>query len=379
MINQIKLINFENKNEPFFIFRPFLLSKSINFLKKNFNGKILYSVKANSAKYILNGIKENGIKTFDVSSIDEIKKTRDLIPEAEIFFMNPIKPRYSISEAYFKFGVKNFALDCLDELEKILVQTKNAKDLILHIRMKINNLSSKIDLSRKFGATNNQIIKLNKMINSLTLKSGICFHVGSQCMNPFSYKKTLRKLREFICNNGIKIDFINIGGGFPSVYQNMQPSNIKVYCNIINEEFFNLEKLKSFIFMAEFGRSIVTECLSLVVRINLRKKNMLYINDGIHGCLKEAGLRNFIFPVRLIRNGKIINKDIKPFSFYGPTCDSGDFMKGPFYLSNEAKEGDFIEIGQLGSYAESFKTSFNGFMHSKEVIVLNDKPMLTMY
>ena len=87
---------------------------------------------------------------------------------------------------------------------------------------------------------------------------------------------------------------------------------------------------------------------------------------------------NFIFPTKIINDSGIQSKKLKPFSFFGPTCDSLDYMKGPFLLPNNIKEGDYIELGQLGAYGLTFRTKFNGF-YSNEIFELNDKPIISLY
>jgi ornithine decarboxylase len=66
------------------------------------------------------------------------------------------------------------------------------------------------------------------------------------------------------------------------------------------------------------------------------------------------------------------------FSFYGPTCDSIDAMKGPYPLPESIRAGDYIEIGQLGAYGDTLRTNFNGFGGREEIIV-TDEPMLSMF
>ena len=53
-------------------------------------------------------------------------------------------------------------------------------------------------------------------------------------------------------------------------------------------------------------------------------------------------------------------------------------MKGPFLLPNNIKEGDYIELGQLGAYGLTFRTKFNGFF-SDEIYEIEDEPIMTMY
>ena len=110
----------------------------------------------------------------------------------------------------------------------------------------------------------------------------------------------------------------------------------------------------------------------------MRKKQNLYINDGTYGSLFDAGVPNFVLPTKMITNGRIHSKKLTAFSFFGPTCDSLDYMKGPFLLPNNIKEGDYIELGQLGAYGLTFRTKFNGF-YSNEIFELNDKPIMSLY
>ena len=80
----------------------------------------------------------------------------------------------------------------------------------------------------------------------------------------------------------------------------------------------------------------------------------------------------------MIPNGRITSKKLTAYSLYGPTCDSADFMKGPFVLPNNLKEGDYIEIGQLGAYSLTFRTKFNGF-YSDKIYEVEDNAIMSLY
>ena len=130
--------------------------------------------------------------------------------------------------------------------------------------------------------------------------------------------------------------------------------------------------------ICEPGRAIVAESGSTIVKVILRKKQKLFINDGTYGTLFDAGVPNIVYPSKLITNGRLISKKTTAFDFYGPTCDSMDYMKGPFLLPNNVKEGDYIELGQLGAYGLTFRTEFNGF-YSDHICEVEDAPIMTMY
>ena len=135
-----------------------------------------------------------------------------------------------------------------------------------------------------------------------------------------------------------------------SIYPDLNPEPLKNYFAEIKDSLkkLKLEKLPEII--CEPGRAIVAESGSTVIKVILRKKESLYINDGTYGSLFDAGVPNFVLPSKLITNGRAHSKKLTPFSFFGPTCDSLDYMKGPFLLPNNIKEGDYIELGQLGVY-----------------------------
>ena len=128
----------------------------------------------------------------------------------------------------------------------------------------------------------------------------------------------------------------------------------------------------------EPGRAIVAESGSAIVKVVLRKKHKLYINDGTYGSLFDAGVPNLVFPSKMISNGRIQSKKLTAFSFFGPTCDGLDYMKGPFLLPNNIKEGDYIELGQLGAYGLTFRTKFNGF-YSDQICEVSDKPIMSIF
>ncbi len=374
MLTNFENSSIKNRDESFFIFHPENLKKKINFFRKEFKGTVLFAVKANPAEFVIRSLIENGIKSFDVASINEIKLIKNIYSNANIFFMNPVKSRDSIREAYFSFNVRNFAVDSIDELKKISLETNFANDLNIFMRLKVPNNYSTIKLSDKFGVTVKEAPELLRKINKKSLKVGICFHVGSQCTDPSAFKVALKITQKVLNESRIKISFLNVGGGFPENLRVKQVPKLINYFNIINKNFRKSfhDYLTNVQLFSEPGRSIVSDCLSLVVKVNLRKKNKLFINEGVHGYLNNAGYLNFTYPVRLF-NRKELKPKLKPFSFYGPTCDSNDFIKGPFLLPDSIQEGDWIEIKNMGAYSVSMKTSFNGFSQNLKVNVLKNK------
>jgi ornithine decarboxylase len=197
-------------------------------------------------------------------------------------------------------------------------------------------------------------------------------------MHKISYSKGIKEVGNIIKKTKIIPDTINAGGGFPSIYPDLNPEPLSNYMIEIKKELKNLKLDKLPEIICEPGRAIVAESGSTIVKVILRKKNNLYINDGTYGSLFDAGAPNFVLPSKMITEGRVQSKKLTAFSFFGPTCDGLDYMKGPFLLPNNIKEGDYIELGQLGAYSLTFRTNFNGF-YSNEIHELSDKPIMSMY
>ncbi len=373
-----ELVNQLKPTEPVYCIRRNSIRLASRFFQNKFPGKILYAVKTNPHPVVLQTLLDSGIKHYDVASIKEIETIKNLNPEVECSYMHTVKSREDIKEAYFKYNIKTFALDTKDELIKIIESTNHAKDLKLFVRVSVSNEHAEIDLSKKFGAITSEAAGLLRLGKQYAYKLGLSFHVGSQCMHPISYAKGISEIGNIIKRTKIVPDIINVGGGFPTIYPDLVPQPMQSYFDEINKGLKNLKLQKLPEIICEPGRSLVAESGSTIVRVNLRKKQKLYINDGTYGTLFDAGTPNIVYPSRVIKNGRVISKKLTSFDFYGPTCDSMDYMKGPFILPNNIKENDYIELGQLGAYGLTFRTQFNGF-YSDQIFEVEDDPIMTMY
>lgn len=369
---------------PVFAFRPATLQRAANYFCTRFKGRVLYAVKTNPEKHVVEAIYNNGIDAFEIASLYEIRTVKQYAPDADLFFMHPVKSPHSIHEGYFNYGVRNFALDSLDELEKIIKYTENAKDLSLHLRLAMPNTFAEFNLAEKFGVNLQEAPELLKKVRKIACELGITFHVGSQCMHPDAYRIAIRMAAKVIGEASVDVEYFNVGGGFPSIYPGMIPPALEEYFTAIDDELLTLsENYPCLKLLCEPGRALVAESTSIVVNVELRKNDTLYINDGTYGSLFDAGIPHFIFPVHLLlaeaQGVETPKTNLTPFSFYGPTCDSLDYMKGPFYLPNDVKQGDYIEIGQIGAYGRTLSTEFNGFRQSDGVVLVSDVPLMTMY
>src|SRR5262245_47695109 len=357
--------------------RPHAAARAARWFIEHFPGDVAYAYKANSSVFLLGSLYGAGIRHFDVASLPEVADAAT-IPGAHLHFMHPVKSRTAIRRAYSEYGVRSFALDSEDELKKILEETGGARDLTLWVRVAVAAKNSKIPLERKFGATGAKAARLLVRTRQAAKELGVTFHVGSQTETPEAYIAALDEVSGLIVKAGVVLDRLDVGGGFPSVYSGPAPAPLAAYIRAIKDGVERLPVGNRCRLMCEPGRALVSEAESLIVRVDARRGNELYINDGGYGTLFDAAHMGFAFPVRLIGRDLEPGESLAPFCFWGPTCDTVDFMPGPFQLPARIKEGDYIEIGNTGAYGRALGGRFNGYGAYDEAILL-DEPMLSMY
>jgi len=364
----------ERPSLPLHCLRPAAIEAAVTRFLALFPGDTLYAVKCNPDPSVLRAVHAAGVRHFDCASPGEIALVRNMFADAAIHYMHPVKARAAIREAWRQHGVRDFALDSRDELEKILAETRGggaAAELGLFVRLALPKGGAVYDLSGKFGAPLEEAAALLAAARPHAARLGLCFHVGSQCLEPDAYARALALAGDTIRASGVAVDVIDLGGGFPVSYPGVTPPPLSAYTATIGDAFRQLD-LEGARLWAEPGRALVAGGVSVVVQVQLRRGDALYINDGVYGSLSDAGVPGFRFPVRLVRPSAAPNR---AFEFFGPTCDSADRMRGPFELPADIREGDWIEIGQLGAYGACLRTAFNGFDRAR-VVEVADAPLL---
>ncbi|MFL6760591.1 type III PLP-dependent enzyme [Sphingomonas sp.] len=367
--------------QPVTLLRPHAARRAARFFVEKFPGRSLYAVKANPSPDLLQILWDAGVTHYDVASISEVRLVHETLPEAVICLMHPVKAEEAIGEAYFEHGVKTFSLDTIEELDKIVRATATdgvpATDLNLLVRIRVSSDHAKLSLASKFGADPRDVATLLFAARQAADALGICFHVGSQAMTPAAFAEAMARVRDAIVEAAVTVDIVDVGGGFPSSYPGMEPPPLETYFAVIHQAFEALPISYSAELWCEPGRALCAEYASVLVRVEKRRGDELYINDGAYGALFDAAHIGWRYPVRLVRAE---DSHVRPmnFSFYGPTCDDLDRMAGPFELPADVGAGDYIEVGMLGAYGCAMRTQFNGFGVTDSAIV-DDEPMASLY
>lgn len=366
--------------EPLHCLRPAAIEAAARSFTAAFAGRTLYAVKCNPEPRVLSALWRGGLRAFDCASPAEVALVRQVLPEASIHYMHPVKARSAIRAAYVEHGVRDFAFDSADELAKIAAETGgetgNAGDLGLILRLALPKGNAGLDLSGKFGAAMEDAPALLRAARGMAARLGISFHVGSQCTDPARWAQAIALAAEAVAAAGVTLDILDVGGGFPVAYPG---ADLPELAAIMAEIDAGVDRLRDRLgarapaeIWAEPGRVLVAQGASVVVQVQARKGDALYINDGVYGSLADAGSLGWRFPVRPLRASSAAGQS---FTLFGPTCDSLDRMDGGFALPADIAEGDWVEIGQLGAYGATLRTAFNGFDRGR-LVEVSDPPLL---
>jgi len=326
---------------------------------------IHYAVKANPAREIIACLIANG-SHFDAASRGEIELCLSLGARPEtISFGNTVKRASDIAFAHAA-GITLFAADAEEEIEKI---AENAPGAEVYIRLIVEASGADWPLTRKFGTSRDKALSLLKLARALDLAPvGLSFHVGSQTRDPSMWDATLDQVAAIwndARNEGLALDLINIGGGFPAFYGDDIP-HPTLYATAVMERvearFPGATRV-----MAEPGRGLVAEAGMIAAEVLLvsRKSDddlcrWVYLDIG-----KFSGLAETIDEA--IRYQFVTDRDHEPAGpciLAGPSCDSADVLyeKRPVAMPLGLKSGDRVIIRNCGAYTSSYSSvGFNGF------------------
>src|SRR5438552_6283096 len=230
----------ERPAEPLVCLRPAVIAGASHCFVAAFPGEVLYAVKCNPEPRVLRAVWAGGVRHFDCASLPEIALLREVLPEADLHFMHPVKARHAIHAAFHDHDVADFAFDSADELEKILQETVpvglvgEPPTLGLFLRLTVTQ-GGAYDLSGKFGATAEEAAGLLRAARPHAARLGIAFHVGSQCLDPAPYHWAMRMAGEAVARSGVAIDIVDVGGGFPVSYPDIVPPPLGDYVAAIGE------------------------------------------------------------------------------------------------------------------------------------------------
>jgi len=363
--------------EPVYVLHPGRFQAAAKRFLDHFPGDTLYAVKANPAPLVLDQVWAAGIRHFDTASLPEIEQVRGRFPDAICHFMAPVRQVGVAKAAFDKFGVTDYVVDCDFELDKLLSEVKSPKKLRIFVRIATPLGGALIELSSKFGATQEDGAKLLKRVVESGAAPALTFHVGSQCLSPFSYAQAIEMGRRTAQMAGIELAAMDLGGGFPGPYPGNDVPPYHWYFDTIKEALATFGAAHPPV-LCEPGRALIAEGVSLVTQVILRKGDSLFLNDGVYGSFDELTLpgwtahyRHRVYSLDAKNRALPLDGKEKPFRVFGPTCDTLDVLPYPLTLPQNVAPGDFIVFEDMGAYSVAIRTAFNGFFPDNWAVVGN--------
>ena len=371
----LKAIESLKPSEPLYLVHPDKFAAAARQFLDSFPGDVLYAVKANPHAIALANLWNAGIRHFDTASLGEIEIVKGLFPDAICHFMAPVRLPGQAKAAFEKHGVTDYVVDSDAELDKLLAETGQPKKLRVFMRLVAQLGGALLEMSSKYGCRPEEAAKLLKRVRLAGAQPCLTFHVGSQCLSPFSYAQAIEIAQRTINMSGVEIVALDIGGGFPAVYSGQEPPPYHWYFDMIREA-LNAMNRTDLNVMCEPGRALCAPGISLVTQVVMRRGDRLYLNDGIYGSFDEqrfAGFDEDYPPTGITVDGKgrakTLNGEKRPFRAYGPTCDSADVLPRPLLLPNGIGNGDYVLFDAMGAYTVSSRSPFNGYYPDSWAII----------
>ena len=339
-------------DEPFFVFHPRILQSAAQLFAGQFLGDVVYDVHANASPEILRALYAGGIRQFAFSTLEELRTVKRLFPDVPCHFTHPVKSVTAIREAAHTFGVTHFTVDHPDELAKIIVHTMPLKPTIV-VRLSVGAAS--FDPSGAFGCSPAEAAALMRAAAAEGFGVGLSFQCDSGNSDVETYRVALQRIGDTVRGARLQPELIDIGGGFPLGFADLATSLVADYCQEVRRGLSHVQLHHPVKLLCTPGRVLAAAGTSVVVKVELRRGNRLYLNDGVFGGL--ADLRRMhdephLRAWRINGSAQLLTSALDDFIFHGPGGDSFDTLPGPFALPGDIHMGDYVEIGGMGAGAQ---------------------------
>lgn len=333
--------------------------------------KPFYAVKCNNDDVIVGALAHLGTG-FDCASQGEIEQITSMgVDPSRVIYANPCKAETHI-EAARDMDVKTMTFDNMDELDKIKAICPDAK---LLLRLLPNDEHSLCRLGEKYGADIDTVPRLLRRCAELSLDvRGFSYHVGSGCYSSDAFTDALdlsRAAFDIAANQGLSVDMLDIGGGFPGEaeddVQEGKPHFDAIAAKISTKLDALFPESTGVQVIGEPGRYYAHSSCTLASRIIARRVTsdeapiMYYISDGVYGAFNSI-MYDHAAPEPCVLDGSALRKEtrLRPSSVWGPTCDGLDCVNRDIKLP-EMQVGDELYYPNMGAYTISAGSRFNGF------------------
>ncbi|KAF2740362.1 ornithine decarboxylase [Polyplosphaeria fusca] len=346
-----------------------------------------YAVKCNPDPQVLRLLSELGAG-FDCASKNEIDQVLKMgVDPARIIYAQPCKTKSYVRYAQ-QNSVKQMTFDNADELYK----TKQLfPDAELYLRILTDDSASLCRLSQKFGASLDTTAELLELAKKLELNVvGVAFHVGSGASDPKAFVKAVQDAR-FVFEQAAALGFamhtLDVGGGFTG------DDTFETMASVLSAA-LDLYFPPHIRVIGEPGRYYVSTAFTIACHVIARRtvndatlgttSYMLYLNDGVYGNFSSIIFDHQNPVPRVLKAGSDVRYDLRrsgydtpsmvEYSIWGPTCDGIDSIAASCMFSEVLDVGDWLYFENMGAYTKCSATRFNGFTDSHDVVYVCSEP-----
>lgn len=367
---------------PFYLYSSAAMTRHFNDFDKAFFGHphlICFAVKANSNLSVLNLLGKLGAGADIVSGGELHRALKAGIPADRIVYSGVGKTEKEIREAA-KADILMFNVESMQELDAISRQARNLKCCV-RVSFRVNpdvdaNTHPYISTGlkkNKFGLPISQALEAYKVASDRYELDvvGIDFHIGSQLIQvePFvdaigRIKSLLQKLEGF----GIRLKFIDVGGGLGIRYRDEIPPEPDAYAKALLSEVKDLPHC----LIIEPGRSIVGNAGILVTKIiyikNTEEKRFYIVDAAMNDLARPSLYEAYheILPV-IETDGHLHLADV-----VGPICETGDFLARERPMP-DLNQGSLLAVMSVGAYGFTMSSNYNSRPRVSEVMVKEDQ------
>ncbi|MBN1380042.1 MAG: diaminopimelate decarboxylase [Deltaproteobacteria bacterium] len=336
---------------------------------------VCYSVKANSNIAVLRLFIQEGAGV-DVVSGGELYRAIKAGVDPQKVVYSGVGKRWDEIEYALSSNILMFNCESPQELQTINEYAQRAgKKAGIGLRInpdvdpKTNSHISTGLKEDKFGIPFDQAAKeylQAKALPNLDIK-GISCHIGSQITSLAPFLDALSHLKKLIIQlreHGIKIRYLDLGGGLGIHYSKENPPQPAEYAKAVIDASGDL----GCTYILEPGRVLVGNAGIMVAKVlytkSHKEKNFVIVDAGMNDLIRPGfyGAYHHVQPV-IKKNAEFVKVDV-----VGPICESSDYFAKGRHMER-VQSGDLVAVMSAGAYGFCMASNYNSRPRAPEIMV----------
>jgi len=341
---------------------------------------VCYSVKASSNVNLLRIFAKEGLGCDIVSGGELFRAKIAEVPGHKIVYSGVGKTVDEIRDA-LNYGILFFNVESEDEL-RLINSTAAEMGVVAPVSLRVNPdvdplthpyISTGLK-ENKFGIpmVEAEQIYLQSSNDYKNIKfTGIDCHIGSQLINLSPFRDTalrLRSLIETLHSQGLKLDYVDFGGGLGILYDDEDVPEVTQLVDIFTEVFAGLE----ITFVLEPGRSMVGNSAVLLTKVQYLKSNaekrFAVVDAGMNDLMRPTLYGAFQKIDKVVSTKQSSPNPVYQYDIVGPICESGDFLAKDRAMP-PLKQGDLLAVRSSGAYGFSMSSNYNSRPRVTELLI----------